>query len=104
VGGGLLRSAGGWKGLKEARESGQRVKSDERILGSSEFVERVLREADEQLERRSRFRRRGADLRWLIERVAVGFGVETEDLKTGTRSRKIGKVQRFAALRCGNSG
>jgi hypothetical protein len=98
VGGGLLRSLGGWKGLKEVWESGQRVKSDERILGSSEFVERVLREAGEQLERRSRLRRRGADLRWLIERVAVGFGMETEDLKTGSRSRKIGKVR--AALCC----
>jgi putative transposase len=48
VGGGLLRSAIGWKGLKDARESGQRVKSDGRILGKSEFVERVLREAGEQ--------------------------------------------------------
>lgn len=93
VGGGLLRSVGGWKGLKEARESGQRVKSDERILGRSEFVERVLRDAGEQWERRSGFRRKGADLRWLIERVAVGFGVEAEDLKTGSRSRKVGKAR-----------
>ena len=62
VGGGLLRSVGGWKGLKDARESGQRVKSDERILGSSEFVERVLREAGEQWERRTQLIRRGADL------------------------------------------
>jgi putative transposase len=93
VGGGLLRCVGGWKGLKEARESGQRVKSDERILGRSEFVERVLREAGEQWERRSRLRGRGEDLRWLIEKVAVGFGVEMEDLKTGSRSRKVGKAR-----------
>jgi putative transposase len=93
VGGGLLRSAGGWKGLKEARESGERVKSDERILGRSEFVERVLREAGEQWERRSRLRGRGGDLRWLIEKVAPSFGVETEDLKSGSRSRKVGKAR-----------
>jgi len=98
VGGGLLRCVGGWKKLKEARESGQRMKSDERILGRSEFVERVLREAGEQLERGSRLRGRGADLRWLIERVAVVFGVEAEDLKTGSRSRKVGKAR--AALCC----
>jgi putative transposase len=93
VGGGLLRSAGGWKGLKEARESGERVKSDERILGRSEFVERVLREAGEQWERRSRLKGRGGDLRWLIEKVAPSFGVETEDLKSGSRSRKVGKAR-----------
>jgi putative transposase len=93
VGGGLLRSVGGWKGLKEVKESGQRVKADERILGRSEFVERVLREADEQWDRRSLLRRRGADLRGLIEKVAAGFGLETEDLKSGSRSRTIGKAR-----------
>jgi putative transposase len=93
VGGGLLRSVGGWKGLKDARESGQRVKSDERILGRSEFVERVLREAGEQWERRTRLRRRGADLRWLIEKVADHFGVEAEDLKSGSRSRRVAETR-----------
>jgi len=55
-------------------------------------VERVLREAGEQLERRSRLRRRGADLKWFIERVAA------EDLKKGSRSRKVVKAR--AALCC----
>ena len=32
VGGGLLRSLGGWKGLKELRNSGEKVRGDERIL------------------------------------------------------------------------
>jgi len=45
VGAGLLRSVGGWKGLKEMRDSGERVRGDERILGGSEFVDRVLRES-----------------------------------------------------------
>jgi putative transposase len=93
VGGGLLRSAGGWEGLKEARESGQRVKSDERILGRSEFVERVLREAGEQWERRSRLRRRSNYLSRSIEKVAEGFGVDADDLKSGSRSRKVAKAR-----------
>jgi hypothetical protein len=61
-------------------------------------VERVLREAGEPLERRTRLRQRGADPRWLIDRVAVGFGVEAEDLKTGSRSRLVGNAR--AALCC----
>ena len=52
VGGGLVRSVGDWKELKELRDSGERVRADERILGGSEFVERVLRESDEEWERK----------------------------------------------------
>jgi putative transposase len=52
VGGGLLRSVGGWKELKELRDNGLRVKGDERILGGSDFVEKVLREANERFDQR----------------------------------------------------
>ncbi|CAB1065818.1 hypothetical protein D1BOALGB6SA_10617, partial [Olavius sp. associated proteobacterium Delta 1] len=50
VGGGLLRSVGGWFELKESRDSGIRVKGDERILGSSDFVEAVLKQSNEDLQ------------------------------------------------------
>jgi hypothetical protein len=41
TGGGLIRSIGGWKALKKIRLKGQdRVKSDARILGDSDFVYR----------------------------------------------------------------
>ena len=47
VGGGLTRSLGGWKAVKNARFSGQdRMKSDHRILGDSAFVMEVLAEAE----------------------------------------------------------
>jgi putative transposase len=40
VGGGLLRSLGGWDELRRLRRIGQdRVKSDQRILGESDFVQ-----------------------------------------------------------------
>jgi hypothetical protein len=38
--------------VKEMRDSGERVRGDERILGGSEFVDRVLRESKEEWERR----------------------------------------------------
>jgi hypothetical protein len=47
VGGGLLRSVVDWKGLKELRDSGEKVLADERILGGSEFVKRAFRESEE---------------------------------------------------------
>jgi REP element-mobilizing transposase RayT len=42
VGGGLLRSAGGWAEVRSQRQRRPPQQSDERILGSEEFVERVL--------------------------------------------------------------
>jgi chromosomal replication initiation ATPase DnaA len=43
---------------------------DRRIVGDSGFVEGTLREADENLERRTRLRSQGVDLPTLIRRVA----------------------------------
>ena len=42
VGGGLVRSVGGWTALKSLRRSGFRQKADERILGDGDFVSGVL--------------------------------------------------------------
>ena len=50
TGGGLLRSVGGWGVLKSMRRMKIHVKGDERILGDSDFVEKVLSQASEQME------------------------------------------------------
>ena len=43
VGGGRSRSAGEWFAVRSQRQRGERESLDERILGSGEFVERVLK-------------------------------------------------------------
>jgi len=43
IGGGLIRSSGGWQVLKDLRKEGIHFKSDERILGGSDFVKSVLK-------------------------------------------------------------
>ena len=53
TGGGLIRSLGGWDQAQALRQKGTRLKGDERILGESGFVERVLSASNEQLERHS---------------------------------------------------
>jgi hypothetical protein len=45
VGGGLIRSAGGWSVVKAMRRAKDHMKSDERILGDSEFAQFVLDKA-----------------------------------------------------------
>ena len=50
TGGGLVRSAGGWSDLQSLRQMKVHLKSDERILGDSDFVESVLAGAREAME------------------------------------------------------
>lgn len=70
TGGGLLRSSGGWTGLKGFRKAGIRVKGDERILGDSDFVENVLKSAEEAFEEKYDLKVRGYDFDRVVLRVA----------------------------------
>jgi putative transposase len=89
VGGGLIRSVGGWSALKGYRKSGIRIKGDERILGSSDFVEKTLKQTNERLEEKTRLQAAGPDLEALIEKAADYFKVDIEDLKTASKERRI---------------
>jgi hypothetical protein len=95
VGGGLLRSVGGWSVLKGLRGTGIRLKGDERILGSSDFVEQVLKKANEQLDQKSRLQASGVELNNLIEKVAGYFDIESEDLKTASKESTITLARRI---------
>jgi len=75
VGGGLLRSSGGWTGLRNFRKAGIRVKGDERILGDSDFVENVLKTAGEALEEKYDLKARGYDFDRAVSRVAEVLGL-----------------------------
>jgi REP element-mobilizing transposase RayT len=46
-GGGLVRSVGGWARVRELQRGRERFSSDERILGGSRFVEKVLTDIHE---------------------------------------------------------
>jgi REP element-mobilizing transposase RayT len=78
VGGGLLRSLGGWRGLRDLRKAGIRVKGDERILGDSGFVERVLKTAGEALEEKYALLARGYDFNRAVCRVAEVLGLASD--------------------------
>jgi len=49
VGGGLIRTLGGWSQVISLRQGGDRILCDERILGQYEFVERMLAEVDRRI-------------------------------------------------------
>jgi len=92
-GGGLLRSYGGWKELTKQLQQGISVKGDERILGSSDFVLRVLEKANERLEQSASMKSRGINLEEIVKKVAKHYGIETEDLTSGTRKRHIAEAR-----------
>jgi putative transposase len=46
VGGGLIRSLGGWSSVKTRRRPGEREFSDARILGNGKFGARIVKEAE----------------------------------------------------------
>jgi len=81
VGGGLIRSLGGWKAIKiMGKEERERIKGDERILGDSDFVIQVLEEADEKFNRYYEMKRLGYDLKTVEDRVCKIFKIEREDI------------------------
>jgi hypothetical protein len=80
VGGGLLRSIGGWTVLKGLRKAGIRVKGDERILGDNDFVENVLQSAEEALGLKCELISKGYDFNRVAKRVAEVMGMDVEQV------------------------
>ena len=94
VGGGLLRSVGGWSALKGFRDIGIRIKGDERLLGSSDFVERVLKQANEQLEEKYRLQGSVVSLEALVKKVAHHFDIDPGNLKSASKERTVTEARR----------
>lgn len=80
VGGGLIRSIGGWHAFKALDRTDVHLKSDERILGGSDFVEEVLKKAQEQRERKYQLEAAGFNIDRVAERVAALLGIKYEQV------------------------
>lgn len=93
AGGGLIRSAGGWEGLKQKREEGQYQRSDERILGDSDFVSRVLEKTKESLTKSQKLKSKGMDVDKIAAQVSRLMGIAVEDVWA------IGKQQHIVNAR-----
>ena len=88
VGGGLIRSLGGWQAVKDARFSGQdRIKGDHRILGDSAFVIEVLAEGEEKFERFYELKSKGYNLDTIAQKVCDIFGIEPEQIYSKSRQK-----------------
>ena len=93
MGGGLIRSFGGWDSLKEQKAEGKRINGDERILGNSDFVDRVLKKAKKAYEKKTLMKSKGMNFNHLLNRVLKKYELEKEDLKGGRKKSKIVKAR-----------
>ena len=90
TGGGLIRSAGGWVALKSGKEGRDQTTGDERILGEGEFVESVLKEADEKIERRQWLQAQGYDFQKVVSRAGELIGLNVEEvIKPGKQPQRV---------------
>ncbi len=94
VGGGLIRSLGGWAQVLSVRRKGLRVASDARILGSGQFTEHLLAEAARQEKETLRLARKVIHLATLIRQVIAGEGVTERDLRSGSRRPGVVRARR----------
>ena len=93
IGGGLIRSAGGWSAIKALRSVDMRVMGDERILGGGDFVQSVLNHAQEHYEKKTLARVRGLKLETLIEAVAEKLGLVPADVWSTGRQSPIARAR-----------
>ncbi len=105
VGGGLIRSLGGWSQVLSLRRKGMRVASDARVLGGDRFIQRLMSEAEEKEKETLRLGREVPELLILAERIIRGEGIEESELRSGIRKREVVRARRmFCQLAIGRMG
>jgi REP element-mobilizing transposase RayT/DNA-binding transcriptional regulator YdaS (Cro superfamily) len=87
TGGGLIRSTGGWVAVQALKREKVHLKSDERILGDGDFVEKILFETQERYERQYPLKASGVGLDEIAERVAGLLGIESGQVWQPGKSR-----------------
>jgi len=98
VGGGLIRSLGGWSAVKAMRHSGDRELSDDRILGSGEFVERIIKEAEANIRYQFPVKKHPEKIDEFIAKVCKNENVSIKELKAGSRRREASRVRARIAI------
>jgi REP element-mobilizing transposase RayT len=93
VGGGLIRSVGGWSGVKAMRRRGVREKSDERILGGGKFVKKLIEQSDGPRKKQFSILERLQQATLLVEKVCKKQKVSVEALKSGSRRQNVSKMR-----------
>ena len=99
VGGGLIRSMGGWSQVKALRRMGDRQESDERILGSGKFVKQITAELDLKKKYRVTSQDREEKVEKAIRAVCKEKDISINALQNGSRMRNISQARKTLSLK-----
>jgi len=93
IGGGLIRSLGGWSQVLSLRGKKDSITHDARILGGEDFVTEILKEADRNLKRQLRPREKTALIDQFIKKICKEEGINERELSMGGRRRKVSRAR-----------
>ncbi len=96
-GGGLVRSAGGWAAVQSLRRGREAFMADERVLGTGEFVEAILREAERQAATRTMRKHRQLAVDSLVRRIGETLGVSPTTILGPSQSRRATEARHLLA-------
>jgi REP element-mobilizing transposase RayT len=99
VGGGLVRSAGGWAEVQALRRQKAPMAGDPRILGSGEFVEGLLRDAEERQVAALRRAVTPRETAAVVARICKQEGASVEEIQKGGRRGTLSAVRAQLAQR-----
>ncbi len=99
VGGGLVRSLGGWSKVISMREKQESMEYDSRILGGGDFVGDILKEAGRHLQRQMSLNERSVLMVKLIADVCRDAGIDEQELRMGGRRKKVSRIRAELAYR-----
>ena len=93
VGGGLVRSLGGWSEVLALRGRGEKQRFDQRILGDSEFVQDVISGLDDMVKKNLRLSGQRIDIAALAQQVCKKHKISLGELRSGSRRRDVAKAR-----------
>ncbi len=99
VGGGLMRSLGGWSQVLSLQAALEGMEHDARILGGGDFVSEILKAADQKLRRQIKADGKAESIAAILQKICSEERIREEDLKRGNRNRKISQVRAEVAYR-----
>ncbi len=98
VGGGLIRSLGGWSRVMSLRAKGEKEEYDSRILGGGDFVGAIMREADQKLARQMKPKGGKGSIERTIRKMCKEGGIKEGELREGGQRRRVSEVRGKMAL------
>lgn len=99
-GGGLIRSAGGWKVVKANKKAGGRWAGDERILGESFFVQGVLKQLDTSKVQKNCLAKESWDFKKIVEYVIRRTGAESRVIEFKCKGKAGAEARAMVAYLC----